>query len=495
MEKRIENTSLSVDAANIRILRDIRNSWLAALDVRLKNERLFELELYLKALDRFCNVRNHPISDMERILERDFKVETRLLVDILGRVIALSKSLLPEGKTSAYYFQQYVERRLINDRARMEMMEQSLKQNTPEESLYVLESAMTNLREISLALLGLKTISYTLFHYIGQMVSREIAWNTFFNPFHLGEFSPNHDRIRNAAILKIAKTGIPPILRRELSIIFLISFRLLHYLQYVHEEESEHWELLQNLPIFVLVKSEINVLIEFLENDLPKSIKAKGLDNNAKPLLDTFDSLAFQLNMESKKVYTLEIENAANEEDVNRLRTGMARGKGVIVEILRQVVVQLARVLDPSIEGRHIFRDFISRTSLSLKLRKDIWIFHKVVDNFEKSIRENIPKKEYKQVIEAFKSLRNYIFYFQNVSFQMVRFTDREAFTDFFMVVDSFVADNLYDPEKIEELHKSIHAFFIFLKTTLENLSQRAELRDKPFGMREGEYILEQFLK
>lgn len=496
MERHINDKIAGADIpGGIRTLRDNRNRWLNELDVRLKNERLFELEMYLKSLDRFCNVRNHPISDIENIFERDFKIETQILRETISRVISLVRKLLPQDKTSAFHFKQYVERRLMSDRARMEMMELSLRQNSPEESLYVLESGMTSLREMVSAVLSLKKVSYLRFYHLGQFVSREIAWNTFFNPFQIGEFSPNHDRIRNAAILKVVRNQIPDALRKEISIIFLIAFRLLHYLQYVKEEDADRLTLLKNLPLFVLVKSEIGALIDYLESDLPRVVREKLPGQEGDELAAALDSLAFQLGMEGKKVYDLEIKDAATQTDINMLITGMARAKGVLVEILRQVVVQLARTLDISLEGRHIFRDFISRTELSLKLRKDIWIFHKVIENFDRTISDNLPKKDFKPILEAFKSLRNYIFYFQNVSFQMVRFTDREAFEDFFGAVDGFNGDSIYDKEQLEDLLKKVHSFFIFLETTLGNVSQRSELKEKPFGKREGEYILEQFLK
>ena len=496
VERHIEDSSPGMEFPyEKRKLRELRNRWLAELDVPLKNERLFELEMYLKVLDRFCNLRNHPISDPENVFDRDLKVETHILRDAITRVISLVQSLLPEEKTSAFNFQRYVEHRLMSDRVRMERLERSLMQNIPEESLFVLESGMTSLREMASAFLSSKKVSYLSFHHLGDLVSREIAWNAFFNPFHMSEFSSTHDRIRNAAIQKIVRTKIPASIRREISVVFLIVFRLLHYVQYIREEDSNHWVLLQNLPVFTLVRSEGASLIEYLENDLTKTVKKKLERDEAVELVKVFDSLAFQLSVEIKKVYQLEIQDAAAEKEINRLRTGMARGKGVLVEILRQVVVQLARAFDHSVEGNIIFRDFISRTALSLKLRKDVWIFHRVVEHLDKSVSSNLPKSEFKPIFEALKSLRNYVYYFQNVSFQMVRFTDRDAFEDFFRVVDGFSGDSVQEPGRLEELHQIVRAFSVFLETTLTNISQRSELKDQPFGTREGEYILEQFLK
>jgi hypothetical protein len=294
----------------------------------------------------------------------------------------------------------------------------------------------------------------------------------------------------------VLKHEVPPPLRREISVVFLFVFRLLRYLTYVREENTDISQLRNNLPLFALLRSEILSLVDYLERELPQYIREKAQDNGAlKDAIYLFDGLAFQIHMEIKKAYQLELKDLSAQTDLNRLTTGIARAKGVLIEILRQTAVQLAQILDPKVEGRHIFHDYVSRTQLSFKLRKDIWIFHKVVENLDQTILKSAEAEDFKPIIEAIKSLRNYIFYFQNVSYQMVRFTDRESFLDFFQKIDAFILDEVYNKEKLEDLHREVHAFELFLETTLSNLSMRAELKDMPFGTREGEFILEQFLK
>jgi len=482
--------------ASLQALRAERNRWLESLDLEQKNERLFELELYLKALDRFCNVRNHPISESENLFARDFAAEIRILHDVLSTVIHHVRVLLPERQSSAFYFQTFVEWRLLSDHTRMEWMEKSLSQGAPEESLYVLENAMTSMREVVGGMTALSRVSYPLFNHLGHMISREIAWNTYFNPFQLGNFSPIHDRIKNAVIRRVVKQRVPSALRREISVIFLLVFRLLRYLTYIKEETQDVAALKNSLALFALLRSEMLTLVDYLERDLPRLIREKAAgDGSLKDAGSLLDGLAFQVEMELKKTYQLELKDTSTQTELNRLSTGVARAKGVLIEILRQTAVQLTQIIDPKVEGRHIFRDYISRTELSLKLRKDVWIFHKVVENLDQTIVKNMPGEDFRLIIEAIKSLRNYIFYFQNVSYQMVRFTDRESFLEFFQRIDTFILEDIYSPAKLTELHLDIHAFQLFLETTLSNLSMRAELKGLPFGTREGEAILEQFLK
>ena len=55
--------------------RKAREAWLAALDLPDRDERLFELETKLKALDRFFNIDNLPINPQDQLITRDFSVE------------------------------------------------------------------------------------------------------------------------------------------------------------------------------------------------------------------------------------------------------------------------------------------------------------------------------------------------------------------------------------------------------------------------------------
>ena len=153
-------------------MRAERDRWFSGLALRKKNERLFELEIYIKALDRFCNVRNNPITEGTNLCERNFAPEMMILKEALARIISCVRALIPGKQSSAFHFQTFVEQRLLNDRARMDWMEKCLLQQTPEESLYVLESAIENIREIVSSLAELEKVPHSLFQTVGRMINR-----------------------------------------------------------------------------------------------------------------------------------------------------------------------------------------------------------------------------------------------------------------------------------------------------------------------------------
>ena len=474
-----------------------RNRWFFDLPVERKEEKLFELEVMLKGLDRFFNLQNQPISDRESIVARDFKNELRILRDAVFRVVVLCRTLLPAADARALPFKNYVESRLLNDYQRAQIIERSLRQNTPEESLYVLSHSFINFQELLNRLLDLDHHSYSLFYHIEQLLGREITGNRYFNPFRAAGFAPHYDVIRSARLTRLIRQLHPAEVKRQFSMLFLLLYKLLKYLHFVETERLDPDRLKNSLLIFALINSESQYLVDLLERDLPNHLRRLPHlpPEKLNALCDLADSSAYQLGLEIKKIFELELRDAAALADLNHLRTGVTRSKGLLTTIFQQTIVAVAQVFEPELAGRDLFPDFVSRLEQSIRLRRDVWLFHKVLENLEQIIQESEPKREPIPIMEAVKTLRNFIFYYQNISFQFVRCYDRDYFQEFFDYLDAFNLADVEVPFIFQEFKRTVHSFKLFLETTLSNINNRTELHNIPFGAEEGERIFAQFLQ
>lgn len=481
----------------LKAIRLERNLWIKDLTQKDKHEKLFELEMLLKAVERYGAMKNHPIPDTVNLLERKFNGEMAILYDSIGKIILLTQGLLPPSVTSARHFTSYIGNRLIPDHARATFTTQIQKQASPEDGLSVLRANMIDIHNIMGNLIKLKSVSYGLFFHTMQIINREISSNIYFNPNRVSEFSPQSDRISNRKILTALRSITNPSLKKEITIVLLVLFRGIRCMQFVVEEAAGERALKANLIFFSLVHSELVMLVDHIENTIVKNHKrgaSEGKDRKIETIHDTVDGVAYQISMELKKVMGHELSNVAGIKDIAKIRQGIARSKGVIADILKHSVVHIASSLDSRLKGKDIFDDFVSKQEISMRLRKDIWIFLKVVENVEETISQMEPSGNMKTIMEATKSMRNYIYYFQNTSYQVVRYTDREAFINFFAYVDKFNLDDINHRVKFEDFKRNLHYFKMYLETTLTNVENRSELKGKPFGASEGEQILEQFL-
>ncbi len=474
-----------------------RNRWFFSLEVEKKQEKLFELEVLLKGLDRFFNLDNQPISDPGQVLSREFSNQLRILRDAVFRVIVLSRILLPDHEARSLHFKNYVETRLASDFQRAQMIERTLSQRTPVESLYVLCHSFINFHEILNNILNLQDQSYFIFHHLEQLISREIAANRFFNPFKAAGFAPHYDVIQSPRISHIVRTIPDSTVKRYTSMSFLMLYKLLRYLSFIPSESADLDTLKNSLLIYALIRSEGLQLGALFENELPQQIsRAHGIPGSTRDdLLKFLDPSAYQIKAEIHKIFQLELRDAATQEDPNILRTGITRSRGLLTTMFQQIIVRLAQIFEPELEGKDLFRDYISRLEQSLKLRKDVWLFKRIIENLEGVIEECEPNAEHVPIIEAVKTLRNFIFYYQNISFQFVRSSDRDDFYSFFQIVDGLPPSAAESPENFEPFKHELHSFKLFLETTLSNINNRSELRDLPFGTEEGERLLAQFLK
>jgi len=481
---------------NLRRLLAERRRWFRALEVERKQEKLFELEALLKALVRYANLNNHPISDRSNILSRDFGAEIEIVRNSLVRAIILIRSLLPEPEANILHFQNYVETCLLTDYQRAQLISRAVNQNTPIESLYILCHSLIDFAELAGNLLRLEEKPYQVFYYLEQMISREIIANRYFNPFRSLGFAPHYDLVQSPQITRVVRSIENIKVRKIFSVAILLLFKLLRYLGLVRVQKASLSELRNSLIFFSLINSEAKILIDAFEKFIPAQLKALGFAENkqGRELIQLLDSFAFQLGVEMKKIFELEIKDATSITEPKILENGITRSRGLLTNIFQQAIIELCRVFDPHLEGKVVFKDFLSRLEQSLKLRRDVWLFARVLEKLEEVIEKAKSKKELREVKEYLSTLRNFVYYYQNISFQLVRAYDRDEFQKFFDYLNSVKEEELKLGQPLERFQREIHSFRMFLEATFNAINQRAELQNLPFGTEEAEKLLAQFL-
>ena len=116
----------------------------------------------------------------------------------------------------------------------------SWRRTRPQESLFLLRQSFESLRTIVDSLLKLETVSFRVFHEVGNLALRAILQNQYFRPFRPLEFCIEFDRVKSVPLLDaLRRLGDPE--RRLFTTAFLGLFRLLHYLAYVRPAPRRAW--------------------------------------------------------------------------------------------------------------------------------------------------------------------------------------------------------------------------------------------------------------
>ncbi len=473
-----------------RLISIERDKWLETLSIDGKDRLLYELEMLMKGSERFFNIDNLPVSNREQIISKNFFNELKILADAARRIVSIIRLLLVDKSVNTFYFQAYVENRLLADYARDRVIEMYLNQSSPRDSLYLLYITFLNLGSLYDAVARSKKVSYGMYSNLGQLTSREISLNKYFNPLKLEPFLERYDRIHDHHIRTVVAGIGDENLRLKISIVLLSLFKLLRYLRYVNSESEDVEKLRESLLVFTLVHAEAKMITKFLDDEFLKQRSNHGYGEG---IITAMDSLSFQMGIEIRKVFGQILKDAIEIGNLLKLRAAIDSAKGILINFIQQSVILVVHKFDPSLKGKEIFPDFVSKIEQSLRLREDIWLFKSVLGFFEDNTTEEGTARDHMPAV-LFTMVRDYIYYFQDISFSLVRYSDHEEFEKFFDGLSVYRSEDLLNKFKFIELRKSIHNFMIFLETTFGHIANRSELKDIPLDTKHLNTVLAQFL-
>ncbi len=437
-----------------------------------------ELDVLLRAVDRFFNIENIP-STKENLAESNFFDELSAVRDIILRVLSLLEVIISESKRNAYWFQKFAETKFLTDRKRDILREELYRQDTAEKGILLLYDSFTNLKILAGDLLKTGDIPYLSYLNIGQILSKEIRENNYFNPFKK-DIDPEFDIIYNHEISEIVKGIKNKEAKKHISLIIVYLFRFLRYLNHIDVTTQRTISLNTSLIILMLVRSEIEAFSNYVEKIITKISQP-----DMKTLLQ---SLSFQFSMETKRVYQQELKDILKKKAPGFFRGRIENSQGILNNLTEQSIIQIANFYKPGLKGEDIFANFTTKLEQSLKLREDIFALHKFLISIQGA--SDSPGK----TIQIFESLRNFMLYFESFTFKLLRYEDYEEFVSFFKEVLSFKKERIIERDFNRYMEK-MHNFRIFLETTLRQIANRTELRDKPVDIGRIDKLMSQYLE
>jgi len=442
------------------------------------NHALFsELDVLLRALDRYFNLKNLPLST-EDIAGRIFYEELVTARDAILRVLTILEIVIPENRKNAYWFQKFAETKYLPERRVDALRDDLYRQDTPEKSLSLLYDSFINMKGLITDLLRSGHISYLGFLNVGNLVSKEIRENAFFNPFRKG-MNPEFDTITNPSISHIVRSIKDREEKKHISVIYLFLFRFIRVMGCIELSTQRAASLSWSLMLLVLLRSEINAFHGYIDKTWRK-IKMPELQFLLR-------AIAYQFSMESKRVYQQELKDIQRKRASVHFRGKIENSHGIVKNLIEQSIVQLTQFYTPDIKGEEVFSSFTAKFEQSLRLRQDIHVLHALVSMF--CAVGNNPKER----LKIFESLRNYMLYFESFTFRLLRYDDYEEFSVFFHDLNAVNKDAIAGQRAQKILEKTRH-FKIFLETTLRHIGNRSELSQTPLDKERIDSLIHQYL-
>lgn len=498
-----------------------REAWLARLPLERKVEHLFELEILLKGFACFANPRNHPGPARKApVVAQDFREHAALVREALARAVQTCRVLLVEGER-AFVFQRYLETVLPDDRARTRLLGDSLSQESPEQSLFVLRHALTNLFEVTTGLTRLQRVPFRLFYALLGVAQREIAQNVYFNPLHALEFRPEFDRITKAQMLELIRSVPGEPARRLVALTFLALFRMLRYLALAEQVTREPTDApRRSVAVVYLVLSVLRsdaralsgylrrragpLLAEGYEADcfgVPSTqVKAEyerllARGHELRDIKATLEGVAANLRLEMRRAFERDFPSLDLAPSIDELRASVLRLATNLRPALQNAVMFVARSLGARLDARGVFDDEAAKRVLSERLRRDVWMFAQIVRAFSLKARSvNADGQDRWAGVSPLAFVREFLSYFRAMGYPLLRTADYPRVDAFLDAMVNLRDADLFDPGRLEVAVEEADRFHRFLTELFEAIARREELAGVPFDRRAAAEALRLYL-
>jgi len=492
-----------------------RELWIAKLPDGRREGPLFELEVLLKGLACFANPRNHPGPPRRAaIVSQDYSPALVLARDAMQRVVQLCRQLLGEQER-AFVFQRYLEMLLPDDNARTRLVRGTLSQDTPEESLYLLRHALTNLLEVTGGVTRLPRVPFRLFYATLSVAHREISQSSFFNPLNALEFRPEFDRITNVRLLELMRQVPGERARRLVALTFLSLFRMLRYLSLLEQVVREPRPAGLVYLVSSVLRSDARALTDYLrkqageqlaesyERELFKvpasqiAMRYEEMQAEAHRLLAikaTLGGIAANVRLEMRRTFEHDLPSIDAEAPSEVLRAAV----GVIAQNLRPAlqngVLVLGKALGARLDEHGVFDDVAARRSLSTRLRRDVWMFAQIVRAFSAKARSAPSREDRWSGPSSLQFVREFLTYFGAMGYPLLRAADYPRVDAFLAALNALEETDLLDPERLARAVAEADTFHTFLSDLFDQIGHRDELKSVAFDRRAAAEALKLYL-
>ena len=492
-----------------------REQWLARLEGARREEQLFELEVLLKGLACFANPRNHAGPPRRTaIVAQDYREALVLTRDAMHRIVYLCRQLLGDQER-AFVFQRYLEMLLPDDTARTRLVRGAKSQDTPEESLFLLRHALTNLLEVSGGITRLQRVPFRLFYAALSVAHREVSQSAFFNPLVALEFRPEFDRITNVRILELMRQVPGDQARRLVALTFLALFRMLRYVALLEQSVRESRPAgLVHLVLSVL-RSDARALTDYLRKQtgqqLSESFERELFKVPASAIHARFDELfaeahrllsikatlngiAANVRLELRRAFEHDFLGPHGGATPDQLRVSVATVASNLRPAFQNAVLVLGKSLGARLDEHGVFDDAAARRALSVRLRRDVWMFAQIVRAFAAKARAAPSREDRWSGPSSLQFVREFLSYFDAMGYPLLRAADYPRFDAFIAALTGLEETDLLDPVRLERAVGEAERFYLFLSELFDQMGHRDELRGVPFDRRQAAEALKLYL-
>jgi hypothetical protein len=205
------------------------------------------------------------------------------------------------------------------------------------------------------------------------------------------------------------------------------------------------------------------------------------------------ECVASGLRLELRRAFQHDLpapSSAVSERELKRALTGALGG---LRPALQNAVLFLGKVLGAELQQRGVFDDETARRETSDRLRRDVWMFSRIVRAFCTKA-ESTSSTDLWGPTGEFQYVREFLRYFRSMGYPLLRAGDYPRFNAFLAAVDALRDGDLHDPLALRTAVEECTQFHGYLDELFRDISRRQELAGQEFDKRRAALALKLYL-
>lgn len=422
---------------------------------RVKYDYLFEMEMWLKGVERFFVLDHLPLSPFERSHAslKNFVEEVAVVRSGVSHLALLTTHLLGEGKEDLASFLLFLDSQVSRGGAGSPVLQ---RRGSAETELALVVEKLDDFSKVLDELSRAPFLPLQTYLSLGRIVVGTLKADPNVGVLFRENLRPVLDRESKQSLARVLAGVTDATQKSALAALFVELFKGLRYTERIRQTIESPATVKRALLVFSLIKSQSAGLSEFIRRRLLPRFAEDS------PVGAGLERLVFSVEMELRKVMELELVDVVLMKDPKLVYARMEDAAGILKDLFQQSVIGLAETFSSEVDAKTLFPEYRTKLDQSLRLRDDLWSLLQTVQGFSRAT----DKKALRAMAEALDA-------FRRGSMKHLMFKDWSLFDRFQTGFSRERTPRAFLP--------AAHQFEVFLKTLIREVSKRSVLSSHPF--------------
>ena len=423
---------------------------------RLKYDYLFEMEMWLKGLERFFQIDCLPLSAFERSHAslKNYVEEVGAVRAGLAHMAMLATQLLGEGKEDLASFLLYLDSQVA--RPGSGEMRSRRREGSAETELALVVEKLDDFSKILDELSRAPFVPLQTYLSLGRILVGTLRQDPNLGVLFRENLRPVLDKESKQSLGRVLGSLPEPAHRGALAALFVALFKGLRYAEQARTAAESPATRKRALLIFSLLKGESDSIASFISKQLAPRFSEGSVQ------AERLRRIVTALDAEVRKVMDVELVDVVLMKDSALVLTRLEDAAALLRDLHQQSVISLAETFSSGLDERTLFPEYRTRLDQSLVLRDEIAKLVKATHEFVKAP----DKKALRALVVELES-------FRRSGMRHLMFKDWSLFERF---LAGFARER---PPR--SFLPAAHQFEGFLKTLVKEIGKRSVLANHPF--------------